>query len=349
MGKSQIRGRGASDNPKNRFRNLAIKRNVDEKTGACPNQATTFIKDHSGSILASNNSPDIPFQYSINPYRGCEHGCVYCYARPTHEFLGYSSGLDFESKIMVKHKAPQLLEKELSAPGWQPQVIAMSGVTDCYQPVERDYELTRSCIGVLVKFRNPVVIITKNYLVTRDLDLLRKLKRADACKVALSITTLDRGLANKMEPRTSRPGRRLDAIKILADAGIPVSVMIAPVIPGLNDHEIPEILNRASKAGAISAGYVMLRLPYAVKYLFEDWLHINYPNRANKVLNKIKSVRNGELNSSEFGDRMCGTGAVARQVHQLFSIHTNRLGLNRKKRKLSTENFKPVNRQLEFF
>src|SRR5882724_3845919 len=256
-----IPSRGAGGNPPNRFDTIHIEPDADWDPEQDPLPRTQFLKDNSSTIIAYNDSPDVGFEASINPYRGCEHGCIYCYARPFHEYLGFSSGLDFESKIMVKTDAPRLLREELASPKWKPQVIGMSGVTDCYQPVERRLKLTRGCLEVLAECRNPVAIITKNLLVTRDIDLLAELARHRAVAVFISLTTLDTELRKLMEPRTSPPAARLRAIETLSQAGIPVGVLIAPVIPGLNDHEIPSLVEAAANAGARSAGHVMLRLP----------------------------------------------------------------------------------------
>jgi len=335
-----IRGRGAHKDFQNRFLEERVVYRPDESTGQVPNPSTQFITDHSKSILTKNNSPDVSFNYSLNPYRGCEHGCVYCYARPTHEYLGYSSGLDFESKIMVKREAPNLLRKELAASNWKPQTVAMSGITDCYQPVEKKLKLTRKCLEVFLNFRNPVAIITKNHLVNRDRDILKEMAFYNGCKVFVSITTLDKSLASSMEPRTSRPHRRLDTINSLAEAGIHVGVMIAPVIPGLNDHEIGSILKTAKAHGAKSAGYVILRLPYSVKDLFKEWINKQRPNVAIKVLNRIKSIREGNLNSTTFGERMRGKGAFAQQIKQQFHIECKKQKMNTVKEPLSTEHFR---------
>src|SRR3974390_2340694 len=259
------RGRGAGDNPPNRFEHIHLERDEDWNPEEDPSPKTQFLRDHSQSIISYNDSPDIPFRASLNAYRGCEHGCSYCYARNTHEYLGFSAGRDFESKIMVKENAPELLRRELSSKKWQPQLLAMSGVTDCYQPVERRLQLTRRCLEVLAEFRNPVVIITKNYLVTRDVDVLRELARYRCVAVSISLTTLDRKLCAVMEPRPSNPTRRVAAISRLAEAGIPVGYLQAPIIPGLTDSEAPAIAQAAARAGASFAGYVALRLPFAVK------------------------------------------------------------------------------------
>ncbi|HEU4847984.1 MAG TPA: PA0069 family radical SAM protein [Rubrobacteraceae bacterium] len=323
--RKSIVGRGAAGNPNNRFERIEVE--PDEIEGDEPRPETVYLRDHSRSIIARNYSPDIGFDASINPYRGCSHGCIYCFARPTHEYLGLSAGLDFESRILVKQDAPELLRKELSSPRWNPQVLSMSGVTDPYQPVERRLRITRRCLEVLAEFRNPVVIVTKNYLVTRDMDLLSELASHDAAAVAFSLTTLDDDLRRIMEPRTSRPTRRLAAIEKLAAGGIPVGVMTAPVIPGLNDHELPNLLSAAAEAGATFAAYVPVRLPYAVAPLFEDWLAHHFPERKDKVLNRIRSMRGGELNDANFGSRMRGEGLFAQHIAQLFSISCRRAGM----------------------
>jgi DNA repair photolyase len=334
-----IVGRGAAGNPKNRFERIEVE--PDETEGDEPRPETVYLRDHSRSIIARNDSPDIGFDASINPYRGCSHGCVYCYARSTHEYLGLSAGLDFESRILVKQDAPELLRKELLSSRWNPQVLSMSGVTDPYQPVERRLRITRRCLGVLAEFRNPVIIVTKNYLVTRDLDLLSELASHDAAAVAFSLTTLDDDLRRIMEPRTSRPARRLAAVEKLAAGGIPVGVMTAPVIPGLNDHELPNLLSAAAEAGATFAAYVPVRLPYAVAPLFEDWLARHFPERKDKVLNRIRSMRGGELNDASFGSRMRGEGLFAQHIAQLFSISCRRAGMGEGRfPKLSTAAFR---------
>lgn len=335
-----IKGRGASDNPLNRFEKVWLEYDPDEETGEKPAPKRELLRDHTSEIISTNSSPDIGFNKSLNPYRGCEHGCIYCYARPTHEYLGFSAGLDFESKIVVKHEAPRLLRQALARKSWKPEVLAMSGVTDPYQPVEKELEITRGCIRVLAEARNPVVIITKNHLVTRDIDLLSELAEVDAVRVVVSVTTLDRELARVMEPRTSTPERRLEAIRKLAGAGIPVQVNVAPVIPGLTDHESVAILEAAAEAGASGAGYTLLRLPWGVKELFCDWLEQHYPDRKGKILSRILDIREGRLNRSEFGERFRGTGHFAEQIRLLFGHHVKRLGLNRERRPLSTASFR---------
>lgn len=345
-----IKGRGAAHNPKNRFLDTELQYEVDEETGQLERPKTILLKDHTKKILSTNSSPDIPFEASINPYRGCEHGCVYCYARPTHEFLGMSAGLDFESKIVVKYDAPQLLREALADKNWRPQTVVMSGVTDPYQPVEKKLQITRRCVEVLAECNNPLVIITKNYLVTRDIDQLAKLAEVNAVRVILSITSLDKKITDTMEPRTSRPQKRLQAVRELTEAGIPVHVNIAPLIPGLTDDEIVPIMEAAAEAGALSVATMIVRLPYGVKDIFVKWLEDHHPNRKDKVINKIKSLKNGKLNQSEFGKRFSSEGAYADQIHRLVEIHKKRLGLNKGWSPLNMEHFKrPQIDQLNLF
>jgi DNA repair photolyase len=343
-----VRGRGSAGNPKNRFE--PVERVPEPLADETPSPQTQFLTDSSKSIIALNDSPDVGFDASVNAYRGCEHGCVYCYARPTHEYLGFSSGLDFETKIMVKEDAPRLLRKALSGPKWQPQVLAMSGVTDCYQPVEKQRELTRRCLEVLLEFRNPVVIVTKNHLVTRDIDVLSELARYQCAGVTLSITTLDAKLSSVMEPRASRPARRLEAIRALAEAGIPVGYLQAPMIPGLTDSEAPAIAQAAANAGATFAGYVALRLPFAVKSLFEQWLEQHFPDRKDKVLNRIRAIRGGKLNDPNFETRMRGEGIFAEQMTELFQLACKKAGIDKRWPELTTKYFRrPGTTQLDLF
>ena len=345
-----IRGRGAAGNPPNRFETLWYVRDDECIDPEDPAPATHFLKDVSHSIITYNDSPDVGFEASINPYRGCEHGCIYCYARPTHEYLGFSAGLDFESKILVKEDAPELLWRELSSPRWKPQALAISGVTDPYQPIERRLQLTRRCLQVLVAFRNPVVIITKNHLVTRDIDLLSELARDKAARVYLSITTLDGRLSRVMEPRASHPTRRLTALEALTQAGVPAGVLVAPVIPGLTDHEIPSIIAAAAQAGAGHAGYVMLRLPHAVGPLFEQWLAQHFPERKDKVLHRIRAMRGGRLNDPRFMARMKGEGIFAEQIAALFALACRKAGIDGRGPQLSTTAFRvPSDTQLSLF
>jgi DNA repair photolyase len=335
-----VRGRGAAENPKNRFEEIEVQADAEGADDEKPALDTRFYRDDSKSVIATNDSPDVGFSASLNPYRGCEHGCIYCYARPTHEYLGFSAGLDFESRIMVKRDAPALLRKELESPRWTPQVVAISGVTDCYQPAERKLKLTRACLEVFAEFRNPVAVVTKNHLVTRDADLLSDLARHRAAAVFVSVTTLDPLLARAMEPRASTPSRRLDAVATLAAAGVPVGVMIAPVIPGLTEHEIPAILSAAKEAGARHAGRVMLRLPFGVKELFDKWLERHEPLKRKKVLSRLRDIRGGRLNDPAFGSRMSGQGPLADQIHQLFSATCLRLGLPERGPTLSVDAFR---------
>lgn len=322
-----IHGRGSSANPPNRFVPLyreAIPGWTEEED---PAPRTRFYRDETRTILNTNDSPDIPFTYSVNPYRGCEHGCAYCYARPGHEFLGLSAGLDFESQIFVKEDAPELLRKELLSPKWAPQCVSMSGVTDPYQPIERRLQFTRRCLEVFAEFRNPVGIVTKSALVARDRDVLGELAKYQAVQVFLSITTLDPELARNMEPRAATPSARLRTIRELSDAGISVGVLVAPIIPGLNDHEAPTILKAAAGAGAICAGYVTLRLPFAVKEIFTAWLEQHYPNKKDRVLGRLRDARGGKLNDVKFGRRMRGEGKWADLFSTMFRLHRQRVGM----------------------
>ncbi len=346
--KQPIKGRGASDNPRNRFERLEYVPE-GETAGENPLRPETLLfRDASRTAITYNKSPDIPYTASLNPYRGCEHGCSYCYARPYHEYLGFSAGLDFETRIMVKENLPALLNRELSAPRWQPQVLNLSGVTDPYQPLERQLQLTRRCLEVLVKFRNPVTVVTKNALVTRDVDQLSQLARSQCALVILSITSLENELVNTLEPRTSRPAQRLEAIRKLRLAGIPVGVLVAPVIPGLNDHEIPAILAAVAAAGAQFADYTLLRLPRGVEDIFSRWLEQHYPGRKKKVLNRLRESRSGNLSDSRFGRRMRGQGIFAEQIASLFRIARKRAKLGRKAPVLSTTAFqRPGGEQLQ--
>ena len=354
------KGRGAPENPANRFERIHVEVDRDAlaalantgqpaSTGEIgepgePDEsagvATQLLRDTSRSVISHNDSPDIPFSHSLNPYRGCEHGCIYCYARPTHEYLGFSAGLDFESRILVKEDAAQLLRRELAAPGWQPDTLVMSGVTDPYQPAERRLRITRACLEVLAEARQPVGVITKNELVTRDIDLLSELAQHQAARVFLSITTLDGDLARRLEPRASHPRNRLAAVSQLAAAGIPVGVMVAPIVPAITDHEIPRILAAAAAAGAQAAGFTVLRLPGAVAGLFAAWLERHFPDRRDKVLNRIRELRGGRLNDPRFGSRMRGEGIFAEQIRVLFESSRRRAGLDRPLAGLSAAAFR---------
>jgi DNA repair photolyase len=342
MSRADLPGRGTQANPPNRYEPLHVELEPDEGDDAYgpPAQPTVLYRDSSRTILAENDSPDIGFRFSLNPYRGCEHGCVYCYARPSHEYLGFSAGLDFERRIMVKDNAPELLRDALSAPRWEPQVVALSGNTDCYQPIERRLGITRRCLEVFVEFRNPVAAITKSALVARDADLFAELARHGAAHVMLSITTLDPELARRMEPRAARPERKLAAMRTLADAGVPVGVMIGPVIPGLNDAEIPRILAAAADAGARSGSWVLLRLPKPVDALFQAWLAEHYPDRRERVLGRIREVRQGKLSDPRFFQRQRGQGEYAAQIAGLFAVAARKHGLDKRLPPLSTGAFR---------
>jgi DNA repair photolyase len=334
------RGRGAGGNPPNRFESISLERDAEWNPVDDPAPRTQFLRDLSQTVISYNDSPDIPFHASLNPYRGCEHGCAYCYARPTHEYLGFSAGLDFETRIMVKENAPELLRRELSAPRWKPQLMTLSGVTDAYQPIERRLELTRRCLAVLAEFRNPVAIVTKNAMVTRDIDFLGELARYKAAAVNLSINSLDSALARELEPRAASPSHRLAALEALVGAGIPAGVLVAPVIPGLNEHEIPGVLAAAGKAGAQWAGMVVLRLPLTVAPVFEQWLTEHAPDKKEKVLNRIRAMRGGKLNDPRFGARMRGEGIFAEQISRMFHVARRKAGIPEHGPELSTAAFR---------
>jgi DNA repair photolyase len=337
----QTSGRGTSTNPSNRYDRLHVERDPDD--GDAPedlSEPTIFYRDASRSVLAENASPDVGFRFSLNPYRGCEHGCIYCYARPSHEYLGFSAGLDFERRIMVKEDAPELLRATFRSRRWRPEVVALSGNTDCYQPVERRLGITRRCLEVFVEFRNPVGVITKSALVARDADLLAVLAHEGAAHVMCSITTLDPELARRLEPRAAVPARRLETIAALARAGVPVGVMVAPVIPGLNDAEISAILAAAASAGATSASWTLLRLAAPLDGLFTTWLAEHYPDRQARVLHRIRETRDGRISDSEFGHRMRGTGPYAEQLAALFAVAARKHGLDRPLPELSIAAFR---------
>ncbi len=345
-----IPGRGAGVNPPNRFERLHVEVDPDCPPEERPHPRTQFMLDATESLLTKNDSPDVGFSYGLNSYRGCEHGCAYCFARPYHEYLGFSSGLDFETKIMVKLRAPELLRKELTRKNWQPQPIAMSGATDCHQPAERQFKLTRACLQVCAELRHPIFIITKNALVTRDLDVLTELARHQCIGVHVSVTSLDADLAGRLEPRASRPQARLNAIRELSAAGVPVGVMFAPAIPGLNDHEMAAVLEAAAAAGAKRAGYVLLRLPHAVKEVFTRWLEDHEPGKKARVLDRLRTLSGGKLYRSEWGKRMTGEGIFADQMSALFDVTCRRLGLNQEHFTLSTDHFRrPGGEQLTLF
>ena len=337
------RGRGAGLNPSGRFE-PTTRHVFDDGWNTLedlPPFKTEVQVEKPRTIITRNASPDISFDRSINPYRGCEHGCVYCFARPTHSYMGLSAGLDFEAKLFAKPDAPRLLERELSRPGYKPRSIAIGTNTDPYQPVEREWRIMRQVLEVLSAANHPVGIVTKSALVTRDIDILASMAERGLAKVALSITTLDRKLARLMEPRASTPAKRLEAVRQLSEAGIPTSVMTAPIIPGLNDHEIERLLDSAKAAGAQEAGYVLLRLPHEVSPLFKDWLLRHYPDRYRHVMSLVRSMRDGKDYDAEFGKRMRGAGPYAWQLGRRFTLAARRLGLNTNRRQLRTDLFVP--------
>jgi DNA repair photolyase len=331
----KIIGRGAGIGPPNRFEAIHAEDDyeqlADDDELLAPERSlkTQFFDDATQTLITSNDSPDVFFTYSVNPYRGCEHGCAYCFARPGHEYLGFNAGLDFESRIMVKRQAAQLLRDELCKPSWKGEFLMISGVTDCYQPAERRFRLTRGLLEVMAEARQVCGIITKNALVTRDVDLLAPLAAQRLVGVNLSITTLDAELARTLEPRTSTPEAKLRAVRLLSAAGVPVRVMVAPIIPGLTDHEVPRILEAAAEAGAVGAGYVLLRLPLAVEPIFLDWLARNRPNHRERVESLLRQSREGKLYRSEWGKRMRGTGQYAEQIEQTFTVFRRKFGLDR--------------------
>ena len=340
-------GRGSSIQPPNRF--LAVHAEDDfeqlepdddyfESLRTIPTQ---YLPDDSRSVVSENDSPDLGFRYSLNPYRGCLHGCAYCYARPTHEYLGLNAGLDFETKVFVKERAPDLFRDWLNRAGYEPEMIVFSGVTDCYQPAEREFRITRKCLDVALEARQPVGIITKNALVARDMDVLQTMSGLGVANVSISITTLDEDLAGRLEPRTSRPAARLRTIRELRGAGIPVNVMVAPIIPGLNDSEIPRILAAVAEAGASSATYILLRLPLTVKPVFQDWLERHAPSHRERIESRIRATRDGRLSDSQFGSRMRGRGEIADQIRETFKVFARKHGLDGRMPKLDASQFRP--------
>lgn len=335
--------RGTESTIKNRFETVGYATFDDgwETIGEeLPVIQTQFMPDNAKSILFKNDSPDIPTAYSLNMYRGCEHGCAYCRARPYHEYLGFNAGIDFESKIMVKYDAPRLLRKAFDNPRWEPQSIMMSGNTDCYQPAERKYKLTRQLLEVFLEYRNPVSMLTKNALILRDLDLLTQLAELNLVSTLISITSLDPVLRSALEPRTSTAKMKYKAMEELAKAGVPVGVMVGPIIPGLNDNEVPNILKRSADAGATRVAHTILRLPYAVAPIFVEWLEKNVPEKSKRVLARINMIRGGQLNDPNFGTRMTGTGAYADFMHTLIHTLSDKYGMQMPKKPLATHLFK---------
>lgn len=348
-------GRGTGLNQAGRFESTEIEVDWsqleydDEFHRESERPRTRYYEDSSRTVISENDSPDIPFQYSLNPYRGCLHGCSYCYARPSHEYLGLSAGLDFETKIFVKKNAPELFRKWMCRRGYDPKPVMMSGITDCYQPVERALKITRGCLQVAEEAGQPMAIVTKNALVRRDLDVMARLVSRNLVQVAVSITSLDQSLTRILEPATSAPATRLQAVKELSTAGVPVHVMVAPVIPGLNDSEIPAILEAAAVAGARSSSHILVRLPYSVKDIFADWLRQRKPSHAEKVLSRLREARDGKLNDTRFGERMRGSGPMAEQIAALFKVAARRFGIDQQSTPLSAEHFRPPDGQRRLF
>jgi DNA repair photolyase len=354
VGESRRRGRGASSNATGRFESRVTIAFDDgwQSLEDLPPFRTEVAIDSARKVITRNESPDIPFDRSINIYRGCEHGCIYCFARPTHAFMGLSPGLDFESKLYMKPDAPELLERELSTPNYKPAVIAIGTNTDPYQPIERRFGIMRRVLEVLERFGHPVGIVTKSHLVTRDIDILARMARRNLVRVGISVTTMDAKLARMMEPRAPTPVRRLEALRALSDAGVPTTVMAAPVIPAINDAEIERILDAGKACGAEAAGYVLLRLPLEVRDLFREWLQANFPDRERHVFSLIRQTRDGKDYDAEFGKRMIGSGPYAWMIRKRFDTACARFGLNVHKTELTTAHFRPpgvLDEQLSLF
>ena len=359
--KIQARGRGSSLQIANRFEQVHVESDLeqlepdDQMAELSKKVKTDYFVDQSGTVVSENNSPDVDFRFSLNPYRGCVHGCSYCYARPTHEYLGFNAGIDFESKIIVKPNAPELFKKWLSRPKWIAGVepVMLSGVTDCYQPCEKKFELTRRCLEIALDARQPMRITTKNAMVRRDVDILSEMAKLDLICVTISVSSLDQSLIKIMEPRSSSPAARLDAISVLSQAGIPVKVLAAPIVTAVNDEEIPEILRAVFQAGATMAGYVMLRLPLAVEPVFLDWVERHFPDRLEKISGRLKSLGDGKLYDSEFKSRMKGKGIWAEQIRGLFETICLTTGLKRSLPKLNCDSFRGCGaesgRQMDLF
>ncbi len=326
MIRKKLKGRGSDIQLDNPFSSFHFSRDhvegIDDWEDK--NEATSFFKESPKRILSKNNSPDVPFEWSINPYQGCEHGCVYCYARNSHNYWGFNAGLDFESKIIIKEEAPLLLQSEFESLKWKPVVVMLSGNTDCYQPVERKLKITRSLLRVFLRYRNPVGIITKNALVSRDADILEELASMNLCKVIFSITSMKESLRKKLEPRTSTIHKKWEAIDQLIAKKIPVGILIGPIIPGLNDHEIPDIIREAGRRAVSSVSYTMIRLNGQLNTLFESWLIRNFPHRFDKILSQIRTVHDGNLNDSKYGRRMRGEGEWADTINNLYKISLNK-------------------------
>jgi DNA repair photolyase len=341
------KGRGAQIDPPNRFErthresDLEHVEHDEDYLNSLRDRPTEFLPDRFRSVITENDSPDVGFRFSLNPYRGCSHGCSYCYARPYHEYLGFSAGLDFETKILVKEDAPDLFRDFLRKPGWVPEPIAFSGITDPYQQAERQFELTRKCLEIALECRQPISFITKSSLIRRDLDLFKSLAEQKLVHVNISVTTLDDALARDLEPRASLPESRLRAIADLAGAGVPVRVMVAPIIPGLTEEEIPAILKAAKVAGARQAGMTLLRLPLSVAPVFTDWIQRKRPDRAGKVLQRVRQIHQGKLNTTEFGKRMTGAGELSEQIRKIFHVFRIKSGLDQPMPPYEVDRFRP--------
>lgn len=346
-----VKGRGAQFNPHNRFAKNDYVKEHDEGIDDWEEEdhKTTFIFGKSKSIVNKVDSPDVGMAYSLNPYQGCEHGCTYCYARNAHEYWGFSAGLDFERKIIVKTDATALFRKFLERKGWDASVISLSGNTDCYQPAERKFRITRQLLEIALEYRQPIGLITKNALILRDIDLLTEMARLNLCMVYVSINSLNEKLRQKMEPRTTTAKQRLKIVEQMSSAGIPMGVMVAPLVPGLSDHEIPAILKTIADCGAIAAGYTVVRLNGAIGGIFEDWLRKNYPDRFEKVWHAIQSCHGGNVNDSRFGDRMRGDGNIAKLIKDSFKLHCRLNHLNEVKPGLDSSLFKVPKVQLDLF
>ena len=341
MSRDPLHGRGARTNASGRYERFAREAFDDGWSAEEARPLKTIVTpEMANTIISTNQSPDISFDQSINPYRGCEHGCIYCYARPNHAYVGLSPGLDFETKLFVKANAAELLEQEFSKPSYRPRTIMMGGVTDIYQPIERGYGVTRSILEVMERWRHPVALITKSQLVIRDIDILARLAERGLAKAAISVTTLDRRIARVMEPRAAAPHRRIEAIRMLADAGVPVTVMVAPIVPAINDREIETILEECAKAGATAAGYVVLRLPLEIKNLFREWLAQHFPDRATRVMTLVRQMRGGLDYDPEWGKRQRGEGPYAKLIADRFAAALRRLGLDKPRLPLDHTQFR---------
>ncbi|MGO4877654.1 PA0069 family radical SAM protein [Pedobacter psychrotolerans] len=349
--KQYFRGRGAQLNPHNKFLKDVYVKEHDEGIDDWKetDRKTTFVFENSKTIVNKVDSPDVGMAYSLNPYQGCEHGCTYCYARNSHQYWGYSAGLDFERKIIVKKDAPTLFKKFLEKKGWDAATISLSGNTDCYQPAERKFKLTRQLLEIALEYKQPIGMITKNALILRDLDILQEMARQNLCMVYVSINSLNETLRQLMEPRTTTAKQRLKVVDQLSKAGIPVGVMVAPLVPGLSDHEIPKILKSVADAGAVKAGYTIVRLNGAIGQIFEDWLHKNFPDRFDKVWHMIQSCHGGNVNDSRFGDRMRGDGNIAKMIKDNFKLHCRLNGLNTNEIILDHSLFKVPSDQMSLF